>query len=97
MSEYWNNHSSILCSQTYFVQGQHDQTSSSQMTCDNITFNLSKQLLNFTLVVGWINPIIFWRLREALHVQNTTLQRPGGKILLSQQNLMEAEDQLVSY
>lgn len=30
-------------------------------------------------------------------MQNTTLQRPGGKILLSQQNLMEAEDQLVSY
>lgn len=97
MSEYWNNHSFILCSQTDFVRWQHDQTSSSPMTCDNITFNLSKQLLNFTLMVGWINPIIFWRLRETLHLQNTTLQRPGGRILLSQQNLMEVKDQLVIY
>lgn len=95
MSEYWDNNSFILCSQTYFVQWQHDQTSNSQMTCDNTTFNLSKQRLNFTLVVGWINPIMFWRLRETLHLQNTILQRPGGRMLLSQKYLMEAKDQLV--
>lgn len=66
MSKYWNNHSFIVCSQAYFVQWQHDQASSSQMTCDNIKFNLSKQLLSFTLTVAGLTQLFFWRLRETI-------------------------------
>lgn len=53
------------------MQWQHEQTSSFQMTGDNIKFNLSNQPLNFTLVVVVLYRLFFYKLRETLHFHIT--------------------------